>query len=153
MSMTEFFWSELSIPFECPAFDCTDLVPPDLPLSLITLFRHWSEATHNHGHSAIEVLRWETRICIEIQGLRLIDKSRGFAKEKGYADVNLVALPERILRWEKDILLLVSDVKHRNSSYCWEFLIDEVKSAGSSLEALEKGKSVPHEITEHVRPG
>jgi hypothetical protein len=150
---TGFHWTELDIPFECPASDCTHSVPPDLPLLLITRFRQRSKAIYDFGEKAPDVLRLETRICIEIGGVRIRDRARHFAKANGYADLNLVAVPERILRWELDLLLLVSDEKHRDSCYSWTNLLDELKSGGSSLEALEKGKSIPYEVTEQSRPG
>jgi hypothetical protein len=148
-----FHWTELDIPFECPAFDCTHSVPPDLPPPLMALFRQWSKAIYDNDKNALEVLRLETRICIELGAVRILDRARRFAQENGYTDVDLLALPDRILRWEMDILLLVSEKKHRDSCYSWQNLVDELKTGGSSLEALEKGKSVPYAITEQVRPG
>ena len=148
-----FHWTELDIPFQCPSSDCTHAVPSDLPLSVTALFRDWSQAIYDHGRTAIEVLRLETHICLEVAYFRIVDRARRFAKDHGFADVNLPAVPERILRWEKDILLLVSDKHHRDSCFSWMNLLDELKMANSSLEALEKGKSVPSEIAEQVRPG
>jgi hypothetical protein len=149
---TGFHWTELNIPFECPAVDCTDVVPSYLPPTLITFFRRWSKAIYDYGHAAPEVANLATRICCEIIGIQILDRARHFAKEKGHI-VDLVALPERILHWEKDILLLVSDERHRDSCYVWENLLDELKAGNSNLEALEKGKSVPSQVIEHSRPG
>jgi hypothetical protein len=149
---TGFYWTELDIPFECPAVDCNHVVPSDVPPTLIAFFRQWSKAIYDYGHTAPEVANLATRICCEIIGIRMLDRARRFAKEKGHA-VDLVALPERILRWEKDILLLVSDERHRDSCYVWENLLDELKAGKSDLEALEKGKSVPSGVIEHSRPG
>jgi hypothetical protein len=148
-----FHWTELDIPFECPSSDCTHAVPPDLSPSLTGLFRQWSKAIYEYDRTAPEVLKLETRICIELGLVRMLNRAYRFAKEQGYPDVDLLALPERILCRERDILLLVSDTHHRDSCYAWENLVDELKSAKSSLEALEKGKSIPSEVAEQVRPG
>ena len=67
--------------------------------------------------------------------------------------VNLEALPERIHCQEQDVLTLVSDMAHQDSCYSWEILLNELKLGKSSLEALEKGKSIPPTIIEQVRPG
>ena len=148
-----FHWTELDIPFECPAFDCTHAVPPDLPSSIHNLFRQWSKARYDFGDDALEVLSLETRICIELAAVRVLDRARRFAQSMGCDKVNLEALPERILRQEKDVLTLVSDTAHRDSCYSWEILLDELKLGKSSLEALEKGKSIPPTIIEQVQPG
>ena len=148
-----FHWTELDIPFECPSSDCSHVVPPDLSPSLTGLFRQWSKAIYEQDRTAPEVLKLETRICVQLGVVRMLNRAYRFAKEQGYPDADLVALPERILYWEKDILLLVSDTHHRNSCFVWENLLDELKSAKSSLVALEKGKSIPSEVIEHMRPG
>jgi hypothetical protein len=148
-----FQWTELDIPFECPASDCSDIVPPDLPSTVNNLFCQWSKDRYDYGHDAPEVLNLETRICIELGVVRILGRARRFAKSMGFDKVNLEALPDRILGREKDILTLVSDKAYRDSCYSWEALLDELKTGNSSLEALEKGKSIPFAIIEQVRPG
>jgi hypothetical protein len=149
----KFYWTELEIPFECPSSDCNQVVPANLPPYTITLFRAWSEAIYDYGREALDVLRLETRICLELGHVCILDRARRFARGQGYDKVDLAALPERILRWEADILLLVSDKGRRDACYSWENLLEELKTNKSSLEALEKGKSIPEEVTQQVRPG
>jgi hypothetical protein len=95
----------------------------------------------------------ETRICIEIGGAHIIDRARHFAKANGYVHVNPVAIPEHVVHWELDILHLVSNTKQHDFCYSWENLVGKLKSAGTSLEALEKGKSVPYKVMEQAQPG
>ena len=149
-----FHWTELDIPFKCPAFDCTHAVPPDLPSSIHNLFRQWSKACYDFSDDALEVLSLETCICVELAAVRVLDRAHHFAQSMGSCDkVNLEALPERIHCQEQDVLTLVSETAHWDSCYSWEILLNELKLGKSSLEALEKGKSIPPTIIKQVRHG
>ena len=148
-----FHWTELDIPFEWPAFDCTHAVPPDLPSSIHNLFLQWLKARYDFSDDALEVLSLETCICVELAAVWVLDKVRRFAQSMGCDKVNLEALPECILCQEKNVLTLVSDMAHQDSCYSWEILLNELKLGKSSLEALEKGKSIPLTIIKQVQPG
>ena len=148
-----FVWSNSDIPRTCVAFDCSETVPSNIPQSLIDLFCARAEMLYVSpgGSNSVDLI--ETRICLQIGVFKLEDRARLNAMSYGYPEIDFEQLVQRVLDMEVDINLLLADDTARLDCTVWDYLVDELKSAQSTLEALEKGKKISPAIIKASRPG
>jgi hypothetical protein len=135
--MPAFVWSDADIPGTCMVFDCNHTVPVNIPQPLIDLFHAHAKMLYESPCGLHSVDFIEMFICLQLGLFQQENCTRQTAMSYGYPEINFEQLVPHVLKMKVNINIM-KYVTARQFCTVWDYLIDELKMNGLTLEGPEK---------------